>query len=121
MSLRMNKITALIKDEISLIFLHKLQDPALGFTTITNVKVTPDLKVARVYVSVFEKENREAVLEKLNNAKGLIRSELARRVKLRHVPELTFFIDDTLDYVEKVDNLLKKIHENDNKSDGESV
>lgn len=113
MSLRMKKITALIRDELSLIFLHKIQDPELGLTTITNVKVSPDLRTAKIYVSVFEKENRELTLEKLNGIKGLIRTELAHRVRLRHVPELSFFIDDTLDYVEKVENIFKEIHKND--------
>ena len=117
MSLRMQKITALIKDELSLIFLHKVQDPKLGFITITNVKVTPDLRTAKVYFSVLEKESREDVLKKLNDIKALIRTELAHRVRLRRVPELTFFIDDTLDFVEKVEGIFKEIHKNDYKED----
>lgn len=117
MSLRMKKITALIKDELSLIFLHKVQDPKLGFITITSVKVAPDLRTAKVYFSVLEKETREEALKKLNDIKGLIRTELAHRVRLRHVPELTFFIDDTLDFVEKVEGIFKEIHKDDNKED----
>lgn len=112
---RIDKIENLIKEEISLIFLYKLNDPAFGFVTITTVKVTPDLKLAKIYISVFEKEKREAVLEKVKATTGFIRSELASRIKIKFVPELKFFIDDTLDYVEKIEGLLKKIHENDNK------
>jgi ribosome-binding factor A len=115
MSQRIDKVESLIKKEISLIFLHKLQDPALGFVTITNVKVSPDLKIAKVYISVFQKEKREEVLNKVLASTGYIRSELAHRIKIKFTPELKFFIDDTIDYVEKIEGLIKKIHENDNK------
>ena len=114
MAYRKDKLQHLIKEEISLIILQKLKDPAFGFLTITNVKVSPDLKLAKVYVSVYEKENRSEVLEKLNEVKGLIRSELAHRVRIKFVPDLSFYIDDTPDYVEKIEDLLKKIHKDDN-------
>ncbi len=114
MSHRLDKIASLIKEEISLIFLHKIQDPKLSILTITNVKVSPDVRQAKVYFSVYNKEKREEVLEKINEIKGFIRSQLAGRIQLRFVPELVFFIDDTLDYVEKMEGLFKKIHENDN-------
>lgn len=116
MSIRLEKVSNLIKEEISLIFLHKIQDPALGLVTVTNVRLTPDLKLAKVYFSVFEKENRDSVLEKINDIKGLIKSELARKVSLKTVPDLMFYIDDTLDYVEKMEGLFKKIHDDDNES-----
>lgn len=116
MSVRLEKVATLIKEEISLIFLHKIQDPALGLITVTNVKVSPDLKNARVYLSVYEREKREQIMEKVEELSSFIRGQLAGRIKhLRSVPELQFFIDDTLDYVEKMDNLFKKIHEDDNK------
>jgi ribosome-binding factor A len=115
MSHRIDKIEHLIKEEISLIFLHKMQDPALSLLTVTNVKVSPDLKNAKIYLSVFDKEKREMVLEKIKGSTGYIRSELAHRIRIRYVPELRFFIDDTLDYVEKIENLIKKIHSNDDK------
>ena len=113
MAHRIDKIENLIKEEVSLIFLYKLHDPALGLVTITNVKVSPDLKLAKIYFSVFEKEKREEVLNKITATKGLIRSELASRIRMKFIPDLKFFIDDTLDYVEKIEDLLKKIHEND--------
>lgn len=113
MSHRIDKVENLIKEEISMIFLIKLQDPSLGFITITNVKVSPDLKIAKIYLSVLEKERREIVLDKINNSKGFIRSELASRIRIKFIPELKFFIDDTLDYVEKIEGLIKKIHEDD--------
>ncbi len=113
MSYRIDKVEHLIKEEISLIFLYKLQDPAFGLVTITGVKVSHDLKIAKVYISVFDKEKRPVVLEKVETASGYIRSELAHRIRLRYTPELKFFIDDTLDYVEKIEGLIKKIHKDD--------
>lgn len=114
MTHRLDKVASLIKEELSLIFLHKVQDPKLSLITVTNVKVSPDLRHTKIYLSVFDKEKRELVLERVNELKGLIRSQLAGRIQIRYVPELHFFIDDTLDYVEKMEGLFKKIHENDN-------
>jgi len=123
MSHRIDKVENLIKEGISLIFLHKIQDPDLGFITITNVKVSPDLKIARIYISVFQKDKRDTVLNKVKSSSGFIRSELAHRIRIKFVPELKFFIDDTLDYVEKIDGIFKQIHQseinpdNDNQED----
>lgn len=112
---RVDKVENLIKQEISQILLHKLQDDDLGFITVTSVKVSADLKNAKIYLSVLQKERRDFVLNKINLRLGYIRTELAHRIRIKFVPELKFFIDDTLDYVEKIEGLIKKIHENDNK------
>ncbi|HOI30563.1 MAG TPA: 30S ribosome-binding factor RbfA [Melioribacteraceae bacterium] len=113
MTHRLDKVSSLIKEELSLIFLHKVQDSAAGLVTVTSVKISPDLRHAKVYLSVYAKEKRDDVLEKVNGLKGMIRSELASRVNMRYVPELHFFIDDTLDYVEKIEGLFKQIHSTD--------
>lgn len=119
MSHRIDKIESLIKEEISLIFLFKLQDLELGLLTITNVRVSADLKIAKIYISIMEKDKREEALEKIKSKTKFIRSELASRITIKFVPELKFFLDDTLDYVEKIDELIKKIHENDDKKGNE--
>jgi ribosome-binding factor A len=113
MSFRLEKISHLIKEEISLIFLYQLKDPGLGLITITNVKVSPDLRIAKIYLSILEKDKRKITMEKIQTISGLIRNKLANRISIKFVPELKFFLDDTLDYVEKIDNLIKKIHEED--------
>ena len=110
---RLDKVASLIKEEISLIFLHKIQDSKMGLITVTNVKISPDLKHARIYLSTFDRENRDVIMKRVNELKGMIRSQLAGRVSLRFVPELQFFIDDTPDYVEKMENLFKQIHKDD--------
>ncbi len=119
---RLDKVSSLIKEELSLIFLHKIQDQKFGIITVTNVKMSPDLRHTKVYLSVYERDKRTEVLEKVNEIKGMIRTELASRVQMRFVPELHFFIDDTLDYVEKIEGLFKKIHTEDktNESNNEN-
>ena len=114
MSHRIDKVESLVKEEISMIFLNKLRDAEIGFVTITNVKMSPDLRIAKVYISILNKEKREEVFEKINSFNSYIRSELAHRIKIKFIPELKFFIDDTLDYVEKIEGLIKKIHKDDN-------
>ena len=115
---RIDKVERLLKEEISMIFLQKLQEQEFGFLTITQVTVSPDLKQARVYFSVLEKEKRELVLDRIQDKAKFIRSELAHRISMKFTPELKFFLDDRLDYVEKIENLIDKIHrEDDHKSD----
>ncbi len=120
MTRRIDRVEHLIMHEISWIFLYKLQDKLLdssiGLITITAVRVSPDLKIAKIYLSVFEKDKRDFVLEKVKASSGYIRTELASRIRIKFIPELKFFLDDTLDYVEKIEGLIKKIHEDDNKS-----
>ena len=111
---RVDKVEQLIKEEISFILLHKMQDEDLGFITVTDVKASADLKIAKIYLSVLQKERREFVLNKINQRLGHIRRKLAHRIRIKFVPELKFFIDDTLDYVEKIEGLINEIHKKNN-------
>ena len=114
---RVDKVEKLIKEQISYILLHRMQDEDLGFLTVTDVKVSADLKIARIYLSVLKKERRDIVLSRVNLRLGDIRTELAHRIRIKFVPELKFFIDDTLDYVEKIEGLIHEVHKkNNNKS-----
>ena len=78
--------------------------------TVSGVKITPDLALAKVYVSIFPASKAEAVMQQLEDETPYLRGELGRRVakQLRIVPELNFYLDDSLDYVEHIDELLKK-------------
>lgn len=115
MSIRLDKIAELLKEELSLIFLYKIQDPALGMLTVTGIKVSPDLKNAKVYISIYEKDGRQKKITKLNDIKGYIRTQLASKVShMRNIPDLDFYLDDTQDYVEKIEDIFKKIHKDDN-------
>ena len=114
---RIDKVERLIKEQVSLIFLQRIREPEFGFITITYVKVSPDLKQAKIYFSVLEKEKRELVLDKIQNKIKFIRSELAHRISMKFTPELKFYLDDRIDYVERIENLIDKIHrEDDHKS-----
>ena len=76
----------------------------------SRVRVSPDLSIAKVYLSIFPSEKSEDLLKNINANAKRIRSEIAQRVRyqLRKMPELVFFIDDSLDYLDKIDELLKK-------------
>ena len=117
MTVRQDKISSLIHETLSNIFLQKIVDPELGFITITKTNVSPDLKIAKVYLSVYEKSKRDYALEHIESMKGFIRSELAKRANLRYTPELNFYIDDTMDYVEKMNEIFSNLNKNDNKQD----
>ncbi|RGN47068.1 MULTISPECIES: 30S ribosome-binding factor RbfA [unclassified Bacteroides] len=106
---RQNKISRLIQKELSEIFL--LQTKAMNgvLVSVSVVRISPDMSVARVYLSIFPSEKSKEIVENINNNTKSIRFELGTRVRhqLRIIPELKFFVDDSLDYIEKIDQLLK--------------
>lgn len=107
---RQNKIARLIQKELSEIFL--LQTKAMNgvLVSVSAVRISPDLSVARVYLSVFPSARNQEIVKNINDNTKSIRYELGTRVRfqLRIIPELRFFVDDSLDYVEHIDELLKK-------------
>lgn len=111
---RSSRVAALLREVISEIITTQLKDPAVGRITITRVKLSDDLKNARVYFTLLgSAEQRQGAILGLKRAARFIRAETAHRINLRHAPELLFQYDDTLDYVENIENLIKKIHAND--------
>lgn len=113
-NIRQKKLADQIKKQVSQIINHKLKDPRKGFITITGVKISRDLRIASIYFTTLgEKEQRERSRETLDRGKNFIRSELALNLKLRFTPELRFFYDESLEYSEHIENLLKKIHSQD--------
>jgi len=98
----------LIRKEISQILLEELKDPRIGFVTITKVALSDDLRIAKVYYSVFgEERDKEDSYQGLESAKGYIKRELGRRVRLKYMPEITFMFDDSLEYGEHIEGLLR--------------
>jgi len=109
-SIRQRKLADLIKKEVSTILEYKLKDPRKGFITITQVKVSGDLRIAFVYYTVLgEADERAKSAEALEHSKSFIRSELSNILKMRFVPELRFFYDDSLDYSEHINDILRRI------------
>jgi ribosome-binding factor A len=110
-STRQNKVSRLVQKELSGIFLKECSYLCQGkMLTITVVRVSPDLSLAKIYLSVFPSPKTKETLESLNADKKQIRMELGKKIRhqLRITPELAFFIDDSLDYLDNINNLLKK-------------
>lgn len=106
---RQNKIARLIQKEMSEIFLGMTRQMPGTIVTPTIVRVTPDLSIARIYLSIFPSEKCQELLDFINSKSASIRYDLAGRTRyqLRTVPELTFYKDDSLDYIDNIDKLLK--------------
>ena len=106
---RQNKISRLLQKELSEIFLHQAKAIPGTLVSVSAVRISPDMSIARVYLSVFPSEKAEEIVKNINENMKTIRYELGTRVRhqLRIIPELKFFVDDSLDYIEKIDSLLK--------------
>ncbi len=113
-SKRQKQVSKVIAQELNDIFRKKgLNIIGKGMLSIASVKITPDLYEARVYLSMFQIDDKEALIKTITDRNWEIRKDLGARIKnqMRKVPELSFFIDDTLDYVERIDEVLKEIEE----------
>ena len=107
-STRQAKIARLILKELSEIFRAQTAKTHGTLVSVSSVRVTPDLSMARAYLSVFPSAKAQEMIDSINKNVRTIRYELAQRVRyqLRKTPELSFYLDDSLDYIEKIDNLL---------------
>jgi len=106
---RMRRVDEAVRAVLSEAIAKQLQDPRVGFVTVTGVKTSPDLRHARVYVSVLgSDELREASLEGLRSAHGFLQGRLAAELTLRHTPSLTFEYDDSIDRGMRISTLLDK-------------
>ena len=111
---RQKQIAGLLFEELSTIFQRLgLNIIDGGMISISSVKITPDLLEVRVYLSLFQVKDPKAMLQKIEERKWEIKKELTARVgkQLRRMPELQFYLDDTLEHAFKIENLLKKINE----------
>ncbi len=106
---RQNKISRLLQKELSEIFLLQTKAMPGVLVSVSAVRISLDMSIARVYLSVFPSEKAEEIVKNVNDNMKTIRYELGTRVRhqLRIIPELKFFVDDSLDYIEKIDSLLK--------------
>ncbi len=106
---RQNKISRLLQKELSEIYLLQTKPMPGVLVSVIAVSISPPMSIARVYLSVFPSEKAEEIVKNVNDNMKTIRYELGTRVRhqLRIIPELKFFVDDSLDYIEKIDSLLK--------------
>lgn len=107
---RMNKVNEELKKEISRVIAQELKDPQItGIISVTKVDTTPDLRFARVYVSMINAKSNKGNLARLKKCSGFIRSRIAKLVNLRITPELVFLFDESIEYGSKIDAILEKI------------
>lgn len=108
-STRLNKINRLLQKELGDIFQKQTQGMPGTLVSVSVVRISPDLSVAKVYLSIFPSGKGEELLEAIRSNSKTIRFNLGQRIhtQLRKIPELSFFIDDSLDYIENIDNLLR--------------
>ena len=107
---RPNRLSETLKEEISQLILVELKDPRIGFVTVTSVEVANDLAHAKVYVSVLGSEDEgKASLDTLNRAAGFLRTEIGKRIRLRHVPALVFVYDPSIQHGAHIAKLLRDV------------
>ena len=112
MSLRANRVAEQMKKELGDIIGRKIKDPRVGFVTVTDVAVTGDLQEATVYITSLGNEREKSeTLKALEKASGFIRSEIGTRIRLRRTPEIKFEFDTSIEYGNKIDALLRGLHE----------
>ena len=112
---RLNRVNEELKKEIAQIISFELKNPdATGLISVTKAKVTPDLKYAKIYISMLNSKSKEKTLEALKQSSGYIRSLIAKRINLRITPELVFVEDDSMEYGERIDSILKDLNKGEN-------
>lgn len=110
--LRANRVGEQMKKELGDIIGRKIKDPRIGFVTVTDVEVTGDLQQAKVFISVLgEEQQKHSTLLGLAKAKGFIRSEIGKRIRLRKTPELTFEFDETIEHGNRIESILRDLND----------
>ena len=121
MSVRTQKVGSLIKEELSVMFQRNFSISDYGILTVTDVIMSPDLKVAKVYFSVYgDTERKKKSFAMLEAHKPSIRSMLGHSVRLRYTPEIIFYLDETIENAMKLESIFRKIHEQDLKKEEQS-
>jgi ribosome-binding factor A len=111
---RMRRVDEAVRQVLADALAHELKDPRIGFVTVTDVNTSPDLRHARVFVSVLgEAQQREDTLDGLRSAHGYLQRRIARELKLKHTPTLEFSYDDTTDRAMRVGELIERAERHD--------
>lgn len=110
-NVRANRVGEQIKKELSDIIQREVKDPRIGFVTVTAVEVTGDLQQATAFITVYGDEaEQDVTLEALDKAKGFIRSEIGKRIRLRKTPELIFKLDESIEQGNRIEKLLRELN-----------
>ena len=112
MSVRVEKVASIIKEEVGVIFQRNFSMAEYGLITVTDVRVTPDLKIAKIYVSIFgDAERKKKSLAMIEGQKAFVRSTLGHNIRLKFTPDIMFYLDETIDHAMKLEGIFKKIHD----------
>lgn len=109
-NIKIERINHMIQEEISNILMREVKDEDIKFVTITGCDTSNDLSYCKVYFTNLDSEKEEEVLDSLNRASGFIRSELAKRIEIRHMPELKFIYDESIAYGEHIEAIIDKLN-----------
>ncbi|WP_196594372.1 30S ribosome-binding factor RbfA [Pectinatus sottacetonis] len=116
MGVRVEKMQEQIKHEVSQIILRSLKDPRIGFVTVTKVDLSSDLRNAHIYVSILGNEQQfKDTWQGLKHSVAYIRQELAKRIRVKFMPEIAFYPDDSMQYSAHIQALINKIHQSEQK------
>ena len=111
---RLGRINEELKKELSKVITFELKNPDVtGMVSVTKVKITPDFKYAKVYVSLLNSKSNEITMQGLKDSAGFLRTQLANTVNLRITPQLVFELDDSIEHGEKIESILKEINKQD--------
>ena len=109
MSIKIDRLNNIFVEEISKIIHNEIKDKAVGFVTVTDVRITNDLSFAKVYITSLN-DDRKGVLNSLNKASGFIRTMLCDKVKIRKMPEIHFVYDESIEYGKKIEDIIDRIN-----------
>lgn len=110
-NLRIQRLNHTYMEEISMILMEEVKDSDLKDVIITGVDVTNDLSYAKVYFTLYDKNKKKEILVSLENAAPFIRGKLAERIEIRHTPEIRFIYDESEEYGERIENIIKSLKE----------
>ncbi|MBR4004201.1 MAG: 30S ribosome-binding factor RbfA [Clostridia bacterium] len=117
MSNRIEKVNSVLQRYISDIINNDINDPRIkGIISVSTVSTTPDLKYAKVFLSIFSTENSKDILEAIKSASGYIRKSLASKIEFRCVPSLDFELDTSAEYSQKINDIINSLKDDDNKN-----
>lgn len=113
MSVKIERLNNTFLEQISKILRTEIKDERIHFVTVTAVKITNDLSFAKVYITVLNDDERENVVKLLNKASNFIERELAKRIEIRKMPDITFVYDDSIEYANNIEKIIESTHDHE--------
>ena len=113
MSIKIDRLNNIFVEQISSILMTEIKDERIHFVTVTAASITNDLSFARVYVTILDDKERDNILKLLNKASNFIERELSKTIEIRKMPDITFVYDESIEYANKIENIIESINNNE--------